>query len=439
MLGAVYSGGMRRPPPTLAAGRAPDARPGIHRGIVALALGLATLTAFAACDLGPVPEPAEEPTAITRGVSAPPAADPTEIHVSQRIGSMTTEQKVAALVMVHVPGTDAAAIRAVIDAHELGGVILMGDNMAGDPAATLELTSGLSADTGLPLLTAIDQEGGIVRRLPGDGWPAGRALQGANPQAVEEAFADRSALVASAGVLVNFGVVADIEIGSGSFIGPRTLGATPEAAAERVAAAVRGEKGRALSTLKHFPGHGASPDDSHVSIPTSGASLAEWRATHAVPFAAGIEAGAPLVMTGHLRFDSVSPLPASLSPTWIRILRDELAFDGVIVTDDLLMLQRSGDARYRDPIENGVRALAAGNDLLLYVLPGDPSTVGFEAGALVDALVAAVASGRVDEADVDDSLRRVLTLRRAASGESGPYRDCGPKCLGESPRARDTA
>ncbi|WP_082514911.1 glycoside hydrolase family 3 N-terminal domain-containing protein [Yonghaparkia sp. Root332] len=421
---------MRRPPTTLSGRSARVARPGIRRGLAALALLLAASTALAACGAAPEASP------VLRGVSAPPAADPTEINVAQRIASMSLEQKVAALVMVHVPGTDPAAIRSVVDGHGLGGVILMGDNVAGDVAATRALTSALSSDPGLPLLTAIDQEGGVVARLPGDVWPAGRALQSASPEEVEGVFAARAGLVESAGVLVNFGIVADIEIGSGSFIGPRTLGETPEAAAERVAAAVRGEQGRALSTLKHFPGHGASPDDSHVSIPTSSLTLAQWRATHAVPFAAGIEAGAPLVMTGHLRFDSVSPLPASLSPTWIRILRDELGFDGVIVTDDLLMLQRSGDAHFGDPIENGVRALAAGNDLLLYVLPGDPASVGFDVGALVDALVAAVTSGRVDEEAVDDSLRRVLALRRAASAETGPFSDCGLKCVGLSPRAR---
>jgi beta-N-acetylhexosaminidase len=158
-----------------------------------------------------------------------------------------------------------------------------------------------------------------------------------------------------------------------------------------------------------------------------------------VPFGAGIEAGAPLVMTAHLRFERVSPLPASLSPTWIRILRDELAFDGVIVTDDLLMLQRSGDPAYADPVEVGVRALAAGNDLLLFVLPADPASVGFDGRRLVDALVAAVETGRVSEAAVDDSLRRVLALRRAAFAESGPFIDCGPKCDGDSPRARGSA
>lgn len=394
-----------------------------------------TVAALAGCT-APPPPPLADP-AVARGLSAPVAPDPLALHVEQRIAAMTLEQKVAALVMVHAPGLDPAAIRAAVEPHGFGGVILMADNVAGGAAATAALTSALSADAGLPLLTAIDQEGGIVRRLPGDDLPAGRALQADTPAGVEAVFAARAGLVASAGVLINFGIVADIDPDGQSFIGPRTLGATPQAAAERVAAAVRGERGAVLSTLKHFPGHGASPDDSHVSIPSSSITLEQWRASHAVPFAAGIEAGAPLVMTAHLRFDRVSPLPASLSPTWTRILRDELGFDGVIVTDDLLMLQRSGDAAFADPVANGVSALAAGADLLLYVLPADPASVGFDGGRLVDALAAAVREGRVTEAAVDDSLRRVLALRRAASAQSGPFVDCGAKCRGESPRARD--
>lgn len=376
---------------------------------------------------------------MSKGVSAPAALDPIALHVEQRIAGMTLAERLAALVMVHVSGTDPAAIRAYVEPVGFGGVIIMSDNVAGDAASTAQLTSALHADPGLPLLTAVDQEGGDVRRLPGDEWPAGAELQALSPEEVESAFATRADLIASAGVLINFGVVADIAPDGLSFIGPRTLGATPESAAERVAAAVRGESGRALTTLKHFPGHGASPDDSHVSIPSSSITLEQWRASHAVPFAAGIDAGAPLVMTAHLRFDRVSPLPASLSPTWVRILRDELAFDGVIVTDDLLMLQRSGDPAYADPVEVGVRALAAGNDLLLFVLPADPASVGFDARRLVDALVAAVETGRVSEEAVDDSLRRVLALRRAASADSGPFVDCGPKCRGESPRARGSA
>lgn len=403
-------------------------RSGTRRAIAAaLAVSLAAVTGCATA-VEPPPPP------LARIAGAPPLLDPTAVYLEQRIASMSLEQKVAALIMVHVPGTDPARIRGVIDAHGLAGVILMGDNVGGPAAQVGQLTAALSSEAGLPVLTAIDQEGGVVRRLREDEFPAARTIRGAPPAVAEQAFVDRSTLVSSAGVLINFGIVADVTPDSSSFIRSRTLGETPEAAAERVAAAVRGEQGRVLSTLKHFPGHGASPDDSHVSIPRSDLDLAQWRATHAVPFQAGIAAGAPLVMMGHLQFDRISALPASLSAEWVAILRDELGFEGVIVTDDLLMLQRSGIDDYRDPYSNAVRALQAGNDLLLYVLPGDPATVGIDIDALIATLAAAVADGRIAEEQVDASLARVLALRRAASGQSGPFVDCGPKCWGASPR-----
>src|SRR5690606_27031445 len=133
----------------------------------------------------------------------------------------------------------------------------------------------------------------------------------------------------------------------------------------RVAEAVAGERGIVLSTLKHFPGHGGAPGDSHRLIPMTDMSVDAWRANEAPPFQAGIDAGAELVMMGHLRYTAVDDAPASLSPAWYRILRDELGFTGVAVTDDLTMLEASGDPAYADPTANGVAALAAGADLLL--------------------------------------------------------------------------
>jgi beta-N-acetylhexosaminidase len=347
---------------------------------------------------------------------------------------MGLRDKLAAQIMIHVPGTDPVRIRGVVEQHGFGGVILMGDNIGGSAETVAQLTSALHGEAGLPLLTAIDQEGGIVRRLTADRGLAGRGLWSVPPAATEAAFRDRAALVSRAGVLINFGVVADVTPDRSSFISSRTLGESPAASAERVAAAVRGEQGVTLSTLKHFPGHGASADDSHVSIPRSSLSLEDWRQSHAVPFAAGIDAGAPLVMTGHLQFDAISPEPATLSREWIEILRGELGFEGLIVTDDMLMLQRSGVAEYADPERNAVRALAAGNDMLLYVLPSDPRSVGIDLGGLLDALGAAVEEGAISELTVDESVLRLLALRRASSGMSGPYQDCGPKCWGESPR-----
>lgn len=399
--------------------------------------GLALAVSVAVSGCATAHDGIPQPVAPTRLVGAPAALDVREVYLAQRIAAMSIEQKVAALIMVHVPGTDPGRIRSLVDAHGFAGVILMGDNIGGAAATVSTLTAALSSEPGLPILTAIDQEGGDVRRLREDDAASARTLRSAPPDASEAAFRQRSALVAEAGVLINFGIVADVTPDRSSFIRSRTLGETPAAAADRVAAAVRGEAGNALSTLKHFPGHGASPDDSHVSIPRSSITIDEWRSTHAVPFQAGIDAGAPLVMMGHLEFTQISELPASLSPTWIELLRSELGFDGVIVTDDLLMLQRSGVAAYADPVQNALLALAAGNDLLLYVLPGDPASVGIDPAALVAALAAAVVDGRLDESRIDESLHRLLELRRDASGEVGPFVDCGAKCWGESPRATE--
>jgi beta-N-acetylhexosaminidase len=102
-----------------------------------------------------------------------------------------------------------------------------------------------------------------------------------------------------------------------------------------------------------------------------------------------------------------------LSPEWHRILREELGFDGVVVTDDMLMLQHNGLPEYADPGENAVKAIAAGCDLLLYVLPADPSEFGISVDGLVASLAGAVRAGRIPESRLDDAVRHVLELRRS--------------------------
>jgi beta-N-acetylhexosaminidase len=328
------------------------------------------------------------------------------------VSDLTLEQKAAAVLMLHAPGTDPAPLRAYVDAG-VSGLILMGDNVAGTPAEVAALAAGVQADPQAPILVAIDQEGGDVQRLPWDSAPGPSELRDAPVAATQEAFAARAATLAESGVSVNFGIVADVTGDPESFISGRVLGTEPSAAAERVAAAVTGELGVVMSTLKHFPGHGAAPGDSHSSVPTAPLTIDEWRAGPALPFAAGIDAGAELVMTGHLAYPAVDPAPASLSPEWHRILRDELGFDGVVVTDDMLMLQHNGLAEFADPGENAVRAITAGGDLLLYVLPADPSEFGISVDGLVTSIVSAVESGRIPESRLDEAAERVMELRRS--------------------------
>ncbi len=324
---------------------------------------------------------------------------------------MTVAQKAAALLMLHAPGTDPAPLRSYVD-EGVSGLILMGDNVAGDAASLTSLTSATIDDPELPPLFGVDQEGGEVARLGWDTAASAGTLRDAPPQAAQDAFAARAASVAAGGANVNFGIIADVTADANSFIYGRVLGTDPVGSAERVAAAVAGERGVVASTLKHFPGHGAAPGDSHSSVPAAPLSLDEWRAGPALPFAAGIDAGAELVMTGHLAYPSVDAAPASLSPEWHRILREELGFDGVVVTDDMLMLQHNGLPEFADPGENAVRAIAAGGDLLLYVLPADPSEFGISVDGLVSSITAAVEDGRITTQRLDDAVERILTLRR---------------------------
>lgn len=361
------------------------------------------------CAATPVVNPSASASPSTSSTQPPIAAAGTTAE--QAVAAMTLRERAASVVMGHIPTTDAAALRSYMESSGAGGFLLMGENIPADQATLEALTAALVIDAAHPPLIAIDQEGGDVSRLPWDDLPSPLELQQADPAAVEAAYAARAALVREAGIPVNFGIVADVTADPNSFIHRRILGTTPEAAAAGVAAAVAGEKGTVFSTIKHFPGHGAAPGDSHSSIPSTSMPLDQWRVTDAAPFRAGIDAGAELLMFGHLSYTAVDPTPASLSPEWHRIARDELGFDGVMITDDLGMLQASGMPEYADPVANAVTALAAGNDMVLTVVYSTPDT----ATQITDGIVAAVESGVLPAARLDDAATRVMKLRLAVA------------------------
>lgn len=338
-------------------------------------------------------------------------------HVEMVMEAMTLEEKAAGLLMLHVPGADSATLKTFVEKYKLGGLILMGDNMPTTHDDLKRLTADLYGDdAGLPRLVAIDQEGGVVRRISGDDFASALDLQSQPPHATRTAFEQRSKLVQSVGVTVNFGIVADVTADRESFIYSRVLGTTAQASADRVAAAVRASRGKTLSTLKHFPGHGETVADSHVSIPTTDISFEQWQQRDELPFVAGVKAGADMVMTGHLRYGSVDDIPASLSAKWHGILRDDLKFKGVTITDDMVMLQNSGDTRYNDPLQNALAALGAGNDMLLFVLNNrdDPASQ-IDPQYLIDGIVAAVKDGKLSEDRINKSLHRVLDLRQKSA------------------------
>jgi len=407
-------------------------RPKTRTATLACAL-LMTLAACSAPAGSPAPSGPPSATGSPPAATSTPSASPspttlpapsqTEDYAAARLASMSLRDKVSSLLMLRYPGTDASAIRAFVDTFHPGGLILMGDNVPTPVGGLTALTAAIQTDPALPLLIATDQEGDTVKRIESDDTPGAEELRDEPPAATKAAFAERAALLKSLGINLNFGIIADVTADPKSFIYPRVFGTTPAASAARVTQAVLGEHGTVLSTLKHFPGHGETEANSHTTVPDTSVSFDDWLKRDAPSFEAGIAAGAEFVMLGQLSYDAVDTAPATLSAKWHEILRKQLGFTGVIITDDMLMLQHSGRPDLADPVANAVRSLAAGSTMLLYVLQPDPETkqldprnpdmLDLKPAALIDGIVSAVESGKLSEKTVDAAALRLLELRHS--------------------------
>lgn len=341
----------------------------------------------------------------------PAASVPAPSFVDQALAKMTLRDKVASLFILHTPGTDPAVLAKYMTTYKPGGLIFMGDNIPANLDNLKAQTSALITDKQLPPFLSVDEEGDTVKRLATDAYPGALTLPYKPPSATKDAFAGRSDLLKGVGLNLNFGIIADVTANPKSFIYPRVLGTTPQTASDRVAQAVEGSKSKTLSTIKHFPGHGETGADSHTSIPTAPTSYADWQQRVALPFKAGINAGADMVMFGQLRYTAVDQQPATLSKKWHDIVRNEFGFKGVIITDDMIMLQDSGEPAYADPVANAIAGLQAGNDLLLFVLDHDSQNSRIDPNRLIDGVVAAVNDGRISQAVIDERARNVLETR----------------------------
>lgn len=321
----------------------------------------------------------------------------------------------------------------------LGGVVLFGSNLP-DPGRLPELTARLRAIAGRDIVVAIDEEGGDVTRLEtgtGSSSPGAAALGHLDDPAVtQQVYAAVGARLAVGGVTVDLAPCADVNSDPRNpVIGVRSFGADPERAARHVAAAVRGlQRSGVAACIKHFPGHGATSADSHHAVPTITASRAELEARELVPFRAGIAAGTRAVMTGHLVVPALDDAIATVSAAvTTRLLRDELGFGGVVVTDALEMRALSSQLSLADGV---VRALAAGADAV--------ETGALEYPELVEqvpeAVLRAVADGVLTPVRVEAAAAATATL--AAPGAPASYdhelvRQAPARCvelLGPAPR-----
>lgn len=362
-----------------------------------------------------------------------------ELYTSALLAGLSTEQKVAQLFVVTPEALLGASVAKTgaeddnaneketsdiisltpeltqaIQMMPVGGITFFRENLI-DPAQTTALLADLkrtiSEACGIPPLLSIDEEGGTVSRIGGN-EPFGvenvgnMADIGAtnDPARAKEVAARIADYLEQLGFDTNFAPVCDVNSNPESDVmAKRAFAANAETVARMVAAQVEGfEEADMICCLKHFPGLGAAPTDSHDSRISINATISQLTDCELIPFRAGIEAGAPLVMMGHLSLPNITEndIPASLSSAIVQdVLRDQLEFKGVVITDALEM---SAIADFYSSGEAAVTALQAGCDLLLMPLNLHDA---------YEAVLEAVNSGALPMERLNESVARVLHLK----------------------------
>ncbi|MFF5233804.1 glycoside hydrolase family 3 protein [Dactylosporangium sp. NPDC000521] len=321
-------------------------------------------------------------------------------------------------------------------AEGLGGVVLFARNVV-DRDQVAELTAALRAERE-DVIVAIDEEAGDVTRIDahsGSPWPGNLALGAVDDTALTREVACHIGRdLASVGITFDYAPDADVNSDPNNpVIGSRAFGAEPERVARHTAAWITGlQEAGVAACAKHFPGHGNTSVDSHLDVPIIRAGRADLEATELVPFRAAIAAGVRAVMSAHLRVPALDPdLPATLSPRIMTdLLRGELGFQGLIVTDGIEMRAISDRFGFAQAT---VLALAAGADAIC--VGGDHADED-TANLLRDAIVAAVRSGELPESRLADAAARVARLAAWSLGASRTPPDPQAGALGLSAARR---
>ena len=345
-----------------------------------------------------------------------------EMAASQKLDrlleGMTLHEKVSQLFIVtpeELTGSEGAVTaagdvtRARLKEYPVGGVIYFADNLVSKEQTQSMITriQGFAKDdTGIPLFIAVDEEGGVVARVADNlGTTKFQPMFTYRNDGAEKAKSNAKTIasdISELGFNLDFAPVADTWSNeANTVIGQRAYSDDYSQAADLVSAAVKGfHSGGVACTLKHFPGHGDTAEDTHEGSAYVNKTLEQLESEDFIPFVAGIKAGADMIMVGHITVPAIEAMPATFSSAVIQdILRGELRFKGVVVTDALNM---GAIANTYSQADAALKAFEAGNDVLL--------CTGDLEGA-VQALENAVNTGVITEERLDESVRRILKLK----------------------------
>ena len=366
----------------------------------------------------PTPTPEADVSSFDRVATALEPTDASQTDAPERdplmdrIASMTIDEKIGQLLIFGYETVEDA--EAVIRDLKPGGVILFGRNIQSaqqtrSDISRLQAVAAESDGQPVPLLISIDQEGGRVSRLPAESgvFESARELGFRDDPSITLAFGKRTAAaLLDLGFNLDYAPVLDIDSNPlNPVIGDRSFGATAEGVTRHGLAMLDGlEAGGVIACVKHFPGHGDTHVDSHISLPVVSKSLAELEAFELLPFAAAIDAGTSMVMVAHLLIASMDDRPASLSPVLVDgLLRGQMGYQGVVITDDLTM---GAIVEHYSLSEAAILAIEAGCDLLPVCHGTD------KLRETHSALVDAWRSGRLTEARIERSVLRILQLKQ---------------------------
>ena len=320
------------------------------------------------------------------------------------INKMSIEEKVGQMFMVRCPIENAIDY---VNKYHLGGYILYGRDFANKTKEeVIENINSYQNNASIPLFIGVDEEGGKVTRV--SSYQEFRSEPFKSPQElyqeggferITEDTLEKGSLLTSLGINVNFAPVSDVSTDPTDYIYARSFGQDATLTSEYVSVVVTAMKeANIASVLKHFPGYGNNVD-THTGISIDARDYETFLTSDFIPFTSGITAGADMVLVSHNIVTSIDPdYPASLSKKVHDILRDDLDFTGVIITDDLYM---DAIKDYQDNEEVAVMAILAGNDLIC--------TTDFE--TQIPAVIKAVEEGIISVEQINDSVRRILTLK----------------------------
>lgn len=320
--------------------------------------------------------------------------------IEDRLATMTLEEKVGQLFWARVPSDHQIED---LKSYHLSGYILFGRDFEGRSIEDIKaLTKGYQAAAKIPLLIGSDEEGGTVTRISSileTPFQSPMTLyQQGGMEVVLSDTKQKTELLKSVGINAGLFPVADLARNQSAFIYDRTIGQDAQTTASYVQQVVEElKKSKVGSTLKHFPGYGDN-GDSHTAIIQDNRSLDELRQADFLPFQAGIDAGADSVLVSHNILSKIDTVPSSISPKITDLLRKELHFKGVIMTDDFDM---AGIADFVSQDEAAFQVIVAGNDLIL----------GSSYQTQIPYLLKKISSGELTEERIDESVRRILTWK----------------------------